>query len=158
MKKSWIIISFFNFFIAALMGLMLRSAFIWEIDWLEYRNMMHGHSHLAMLGWVYLALYALIWYRFIPKEKREKRVYSLLFWFTQFTVVGMMGSFPLQGYQVISISFSSLHILSSYVFCYLVWKDHHILKAEVSLLLKTALVLMILSTMGVWILGPLAMS
>lgn len=120
--------------------------------------MMHGHSHVTMLGWVYLALYSLIWYRFIPKGKREKPVYSLLFWFTQMTVVGMMISFPLQGYGVLSISFSSLHILSSYVFCYLVWKDHPIQKPEVSLLLKTALVLMIISTIGVWALGPLAIS
>jgi hypothetical protein len=158
MKKNWILFSLFNFFIAALMGLILRGAFVWEIGWLDYRNMMHGHSHVAMLGWVYLALYSLIWYRFIPKRKRIKPIYSRLFWFTQMTVVGMMISFPLQGYAAVSISFSSLHILSSYVFCYRVWKDHKTKVPEVGLLLKTALGLLAVSTIGVWILGPLAIS
>lgn len=158
MKKTWFLFSLFNFFIAAIMGFLLRTAFVWEIDWLEYRNMMHGHSHVAMLGWIYLALYALIWYKFIPRVKRKKQVYALLFWFTQFTVIGMMISFPIQGYGAVSISFSSFHIIASYVFSYRVWRDHQAQTPEVSLLLKTALLLMVCSTIGVWILGPLVMS
>lgn len=140
------------------MGLILRGAFVWEIGWLDYRNMMHGHSHVAMLGWAYLALYSLIWYRFIPKGKREKPVYSGLFWFTQITVLGMMVSFPIQGYGAVSITFSTLHILASYTFCYLVWRDHQTKHPAVALLLKTALVLLVISTIGVWSLGPLALS
>lgn len=137
------------------MGLVLRGAFVWEISLLDYRNMMHGHSHVAMLGWVYLALYILIGDRFIPSEKWSNPVYTKLFWFTQFTVVGMMISFPIQGYGAISITFSALHILASYGFIYLVWRDHRITKPAISLMLKTALVLMGISTIGVWSLGPI---
>lgn len=137
------------------MGLVLRGAFVWEIEWLDYRNMMHGHSHVAMLGWIYMALYSLIWSRFIPKEKRKNPFFSRLFWFTQMTVVGMMISFPLQGYAAVSITFSSLHILASYAFIYKVWKALHIQSAEVALLLKTSLILLMLSTIGVWSLGPI---
>lgn len=158
MKKSWILFSFFNFLVAAVMGLILRGAFVWEINWMDYRNLMHGHSHVAMLGWVYLALYILIGYRFIPKDKWEKPIYSRLFWFTQMTVIGMMISFPVQGYGAVSITFSALHILASYTFCYLVWRDHQAKGPELALLLKTALVLMVISTIGVWSLGPLTLS
>ena len=140
------------------MGLILRGAFVWEINWLDYRNMMHGHSHVAMLGWVYMALYLLIGYRFIPREKWQKPIYSKLFWFTQITVLGMMISFPLQGYGAVSIAFSSLHILASYAFCYLVCRDHKIKHPEVALLLKAGLVLLVISTIGVWSLGPLTLS
>ena len=158
MNKTWILLSLFNFLVAAVMGLVLRGAFVWEINWMDYRNLMHGHSHVAMLGWVYLALYILIGHHFIPKEKWEKPVYSRLFWFTQVTVLGMMISFPAQGYGAVSITFSTLHILASYVFCYRVWKDHQVRVPETALILKTALVLMVISTIGVWSLGPLTLS
>lgn len=158
MNKAWILLSLFNFLVAAVMGLVLRGAFVWEINWMDYRNLMHGHSHVAMLGWVYLALYVLIGYRFIPKEKWEQPVYSWLFWFTQMTVLGMMISFPVQGYGAVSITFSSLHILASYGFCYRVWKDHQVKVPETALLLKAALVFLVISTIGVWSLGPLMLS
>lgn len=157
MYKHWILFSLFNFLVAALMGLILRGAFVWEISWLDYRDMMHGHSHVAMLGWVYMALYVLVGERFIPKERWHKPIYSRLFWFTQFTVVGMMVSFPLQGYGAISITFSSLHIIASYIFAYMVWRDHRTVHPQVSLLIKSALVLMLISTIGVWSLGPMAL-
>jgi hypothetical protein len=157
MNKRWILFSLFNFLMAALMGLVLRGAFVWGSSW-DYINVMHAHSHVAMLGWVYMALYILIGYRFIPSEQWEKPVYSQLFWFTQFTVFGMMVSFPLQGYGAFSITFSTLHILASYLFGYRVWKDHRTRHPEISLLIKTALVLMAVSTIGVWTLGPLAMT
>jgi len=140
------------------MGLVLRGAFVWEISWLDYRNMMHGHSHVAMLGWVYLALYGLIGYLVIPAEKWNRPIYSRLFWFTQFCVVGMMVSFPLQGYGAVSITFSALHILASYLFVYLVWRDQQAKHPEITLSIKTASVFMVVSTIGVWSLGPLTLS
>lgn len=157
-KKYWILFSLFNFFVASVMGLMLRGAFIWEFNWIDYRNLMHGHSHVAMLGWVYLALYILIGHCFLPKKVWAKPIYSWLFWFTQITVLGMMVSFPIQGYGAISITFSTLHILASYLYCYLVWRDQDIKQPQIALLLKTALVLLVFSTLGVWSLGPLTIS
>ncbi|MEX0883563.1 MAG: hypothetical protein WDZ72_08835, partial [Cyclobacteriaceae bacterium] len=96
--------------------------------------------------------------RFLPASKRKNRSYSRLFWFTQITVIGMMVSFPLQGYAAISITFSTLHILASYAFVYRIWKDHNISHPAVKKLFYAALVFLILSTFGVWILGPLVVS
>ncbi|MDO6436660.1 hypothetical protein Q4534_04555 [Cyclobacterium sp. 1_MG-2023] len=150
MRKSWLLISLINFFIAALMGLLLRAAFVWDLYWMEYKNMLHGHSHLALLGWLYLGLFVLIHGRLLDKEKASKAIYTRLFWLTQFSVVGMMLSFPLQGYAGFSIFFSSIHIVLSYVFVYRVWNDHRKESFQITLLLRTALLFLLISTCGVW--------
>ena len=150
MPKKLVVICLINFLIAALMGLALRFSSLEAIG-LNYRFLTHAHSHVAMLGWVYLMLYTLFVHYFIPKQPK---VFNRLFWLTEFAVVGMMLSFPFQGYAAISIFFSTLHIFCSYYFAYLIFK-HHKTNAVVSeKLLKTSLIFMVVSTIGVWCLGP----
>lgn len=151
MKKSWLIVSLVNFLIASLMGLLLRGAFVWEVDWLDYRNMLHGHSHVALLGWLYLGFFILIHTKLLPKEKAAKPIYNWLFWLTQLSVLGMAVAFPIQGYAAFSIFFSSLHIILSYIFCIRVWKDHKREDYKSALLLKTAILLLFVSTLGVFL-------
>lgn len=150
MPKKLVVTCLINFLIAALMGLALRFSFLETIG-VNYRFLTHAHSHVAMLGWVYLMLFVCIIHYFIPDKTP---VYTRLFWVTQLAVVGMMLSFPIQGYAAISITFSTLHIFCSYYFVFLVWKNHSISNPVVSYLLKTALVFMVGSTIGVWCLGP----
>lgn len=154
MLKKWILICFGNFLIAALMGLLLRLQFVAPVANINYQFLLHGHSHIAMLGWVYLALFALIYHFFIPKNKETEQKFNRLFWITEIAVIGMMVAFPLQGYAVFSIIFSTLHIFSSYYFVRLVWKYQQIEAVPERYLLKTALFFMILSTCGIWCLGP----
>lgn len=154
MLKKWILICFGNFLIAALMGLLLRLQFVAPVNNVNYQFLLHGHSHIAMLGWVYLALFALIYHFFIPKNKETEQKFNRLFWITELAVIGMMIAFPLQGYALFSIIFSTLHIFSSYYFVRLVWKYQQIDAVAERYLLKTALFFMILSTCGVWCLGP----
>ncbi|WKV12982.1 hypothetical protein [Marivirga harenae] len=151
MKKTWLIVSLINFLIASLMGLLLRGAFVWEIEWLEYRNMLHGHSHVALLGWLYLGIFIMIHAKLLPKEKADKSIYTWLFWLTQVTVVGMAISFPIQGYGLFSIIFSTLHIVFSYIFAIQVWKDHNRVDYKSALLLKTAILFLFISTVGVFV-------
>lgn len=150
MQKKFVIVCLVNFLIAALMGLALRYTTISSTDF-NYRFLTHAHSHVAMLGWVYLMLFTLIVHYFIPDKKP---VLNRLFWLTEFAVVGMMVSFPLQGYAAVSITFSTLHIFCSYYFVYLIWKHQKIENTASRYLLKTSLVFMLLSTVGVWCLGP----
>lgn len=154
MKKSWLLSCLINFFVASLMGLLLRLMYISPALDLNFQFLMHGHSHVAMLGWVYLMLYGLIIHFFIPKESQKKPVYNRLFWGTQFSVVGMMIRFPVEGYAMFSIAFSTLHIFCSYYFCRLVWRDSRPKSLPEQKMLKTALIFMLLSTLGVWCLGP----
>ncbi|WP_452231986.1 hypothetical protein [Lacinutrix sp. MEBiC02595] len=150
MQKKFILVCLINFLVAALMGLALRFSVIESIG-LNYRFLTHAHSHVAMLGWVYLMLFALITHYFVPDKTQ---VYNRLFWITEIAVIGMMLSFPFQGYAAISISFSTLHIFCSYYFAYLIFKHHKTKSIVTSKLLKASLLFMVLSTFGVWCLGP----
>lgn len=153
-QKSWIICCFFNFLIASVMGLLLRLSYLFPLKSINYINLLHAHSHVAMLGWVYLMIYVLVVHFFIPKDKSKKPIYNQLFWITEISVIGMMVAFPIQGYALFSIVFSTLHILLSYVFCWLVWRDCCKGKIGDQILLRTAVLFMIFSTFGVWCLGP----
>ncbi|WP_230392447.1 cbb3-type cytochrome c oxidase subunit I [Flavobacterium sp. LC2016-01] len=153
-QKAWIICCFFNFLIACVFGLLMRFMYLFPIDFLNYSFLLHAHSHVAMLGWVYMIVYVLIVRFFIPNEKSQKLIYNRLFWLTEFSVIGMMIAFPIQGYALFSIVFSTMHILLSYVFCRLIWKDCSKEKSPVQRLLLTSILFMILSTCGVWCLGP----
>ncbi|MFL0353742.1 hypothetical protein [Xanthomarina sp. GH4-25] len=150
MSKKLVVTCLINFFIAALLGLALRYTYLSPISF-NYRYLTHAHSHIAMLGWVYLMLYTLFVRYFIPEKKP---VYTTLFWVTQIAVVGMLLSFPFQGYAAISITFSTLHILCSYYFFRLIWKNHETQSIVTKLLLKASLLFMLISTLGVWCLGP----
>ena len=154
MRKSWIQVCFINFFVASLMGLLLRWMYVAPFSGVNFQFLMHGHSHVAMLGWVYLMLYCLIFYFFVPKENQQKPIYNRLFWVTELAVIGMMIDFPAQGYAFASILFSTLHIFCSYYFCYLIYKDAKPSTFPEKKMLHTALFFMIFSTLGVWCLGP----
>ena len=150
--KNWLRIALLNFLMAAIMGATMRFAFVDELRWLDYRNMMHGHSHVAMLGWIYMALYALLIHYFLPKEKQGANFYKKLFWFTEATVVGMAVAFPIQGYAGFSIAFSSLHIIASYLFMWRFLKDAKTVNKGLYSFrfLRAALWFMVLSTVAIW--------
>ena len=150
MPKKLVVICLINFLIAALMGLALRFSSLEAIG-LNYRFLTHAHSHVAMLGWVYLMLFTLFVHYFIPEKPK---VFNRLFWVTELAVVGMMLSFPFQGYAAISIFFSTLHIFCSYYLAYLIFKHHKTNTVVSEKLLKTSLIFMVVSTIGVWCLGP----
>lgn len=153
-QRSWIICCFFNFLIASVMGLLMRFSYLLPLKSINYIYLLHAHSHVAMLGWAYLMIYVLVVHFFIPKNKSDKPIYNQLFWITEFSVIGMMISFPIQGYALFSIVFSTLHILLSYVFCGLVLRDCSNGRTCDRILLQTAILFMIFSTFGVWYLGP----
>ena len=146
MPKTWITTGLINFLIAALLGLVLRYAFIGEIDF-NFRFLTHAHSHVAMLGWLYLMLYSFIVYRYIP---HIRKIYHYLFLVTQIAVIGMLFSFPFQGYAAFSIVFSSLHIFASYFFVKLILKDLKPFDSIDKQFIRAALWFMVVSTLGIW--------
>lgn len=140
-----------NFLIAALLGLFMRYTSISDIGFpFTYRYITHAHSHVAMLGWVYLALFILIVHHFSSGRQTK---YRRLFWLTQVSAIGMLCSFPFQGYGAVSITFSSLHVLASYSFIYFIWKDTKTQSSAAATLLRASLLFMFLSTLGLWFMG-----
>ncbi|MCC9073805.1 hypothetical protein LNQ49_19670 [Flavobacterium sp. F-65] len=152
-QKSWIICCFLNFLIASIIGLLMRYLYLFPLN-INYSFLLHAHSHVAMLGWAYLMIYVLVVRFYLPKEKSSKPIYNRLFWITEFAVIGMMVTFPIQGYALFSIVFSTMHILLSYVFCWLVWKDGFKDRTSHHKLIIAAILFMVFSTFGVWCLGP----
>ena len=154
MKPIQYRVLFVNFLIAALLGLLLRGAFVFPIEGMTFLYVLHGHSHVALLGWLYLLVYLLLVNQFALQNPREERFYRRLFWVTQVAVLGMAVTFPFQGYAAPSIFFSTLHIICSYAFVYRLWRYHRITNKQQALWVKTALFFMVFSTLGVWFLGP----
>ena len=144
-----------NLLLATAMGAMLRFAFVKELPWLDYRFWMNGHSHVAMLGWLYLALYILIIRLFLPEANRNSRFFDRLFRLTQASVAGMLIAFPLQGYAFWSILFSTMHIFFSYAFVWKAWILTRMDSTPEAGFLRTSLFFMVLSTMGLWTMGPI---
>lgn len=153
---QWIQVALLNFVIAAAMGLLLRASAIVEFPWLNFRFMTHAHSHTAMMGWLYTVIFGLLLYFFLSEEERNRKRYKRLFIVLQTAVVGMTASFPFQGYGAVSISFATLHLFSSYWFLMLIWKNAKTASSQATVLLRTAIVFMMISTLGVYALGPVA--
>ena len=155
MPKVWFRIALANFFIAAVMGVVLRYAFVEEISWLKFRYFLHGHSHVAMLGWVYLALYALLMGAFLSEEQQRSTFYRNVFLASQVAVIGMLISFPIQGYAPWPIAFSTLHGLASYFFAWRFWRDIRGQSGLPALFVKAALLFMLFSTLALWAMPPI---
>lgn len=149
-KQTNISLSFF--LIAAVIGLFLRFLFIADID-VDFKYFLHAHSHVALMGWVYLAMLVLI--RLCFFDTKNKKQYNGIFVFTLITVFGMLCSFPFQGYAAISITFSTLFLFASYWFYWFFIK--HASKQTKQLysyhILKYALIYMLISSIGPWVVG-----
>lgn len=117
---------------------------------IPFDHLLHAHSHTAMMGWIYLGLTTLIYHYFCSGKG-----YKLLFFLTSCSVVGLFISFLLQGYGLYSILFCTAHLLCSYVFVYKTLSDTEEETDQSVLCLKVALYLLVLSTMGLWAIGPI---
>jgi mono/diheme cytochrome c family protein len=155
-RQNWIRWAFGFFLLAVCLGLVMRSFHVVEIPYFEYRNILHTHSHLALLGWGHLMLVAGMVFGLV-KEKDQLKDYRLLFLGTVIALLGMLFSFPFQGYGAISISFSTLHVLLSYGFAY---KLLNVIrsgeKTPATRLIRLAIWFMVISTFGLWSLGPVS--
>ncbi len=142
------------FLIAAAFGVILRSFQVFDMN-MNYRFMVHGHSHIAILGWVYVCITVIFYKLFIQKNNKIRRNYSRIFITTQISLIGMLITFPLQGYAFLSIIFSTLFLFVSYGFCWFFVKN---VKVEIKNLacypyLKASLFYLVLSSIGPWTLG-----
>ncbi len=150
--RKQIIIALLYFFFTACLGLFLRLFPIVNFS-STYKFIVHTHSHIALLGWVYTALISCINYLFIDKKNND--LFYKIFWVTQFTILGMMATFPFQGYALFSIIFTTLFLIASYWFIYYFFKNvKYNLKETISYkFIRFSLLLMLLSSIGPWVLG-----
>lgn len=145
-----------NFALAAIAGAIMRLAFVVELSWLDYKNLLHAHSHTAILGWATIGLFALILHRF-PNPDRNNKRFRILFLLLEIAVIGEAIDFALEGYAFWSILSSSLFVLLSYIFIISLLRDNGLkaLNSNSSLLARTALYFLLFSTLFIWSIGPI---
>jgi hypothetical protein len=151
--KLHINISLGYFLVVIFLGVIMRMYQVIEMDF-NYKNILHTHSHIALLGWVYTALTTLIFQLFLA-EKNIERSHRRLFWSTQISIIGMMVTFSFTGYALFSIIFSTYFLINSYVFLRLFLKhtSKEQKKTNPYKLIRASLWLMALSSLGPWALG-----
>lgn len=142
------------FVVAVTLGLLMRFFSVSQIEFV-YKYVRHAHSHVALMGWVYIALITLISYYFLSNQT-PKKIYNRIFGFTIVTVIGMLCSFPFQGYALFSIIFSSLFLIASYIYAWFFFKyTPNVLQRQLPSYkaIRYAIIYMIISSIGPWAIG-----
>lgn len=106
------------------------------------------------LGWVFNMISLAFIQEHIPHDRQKK--YKKWFLMIQVFLLAMLISFPLQGYGVYSITFSSIHTLMAAIFSFWFFRDTKSLTLDTSVwLARIALVFFLLASLGPLSLGPL---
>ncbi|HEX8038871.1 MAG TPA: hypothetical protein VF490_06955 [Chryseosolibacter sp.] len=141
------------FLLAAILGLFLRFQFIRPTPGIRYTYFLHSHSHIMFLGWVFNVLYLSFIGYHIPEKQRHG--YLTFFLWLQVPVAAMMISFPIQGYGLYSIIFSTVHTLAVMVFTFVFYSRTKDQKTVSLWFAKMGLFFFFLSTAGPFSLGYL---
>ena len=153
--KNHTYIALAYFLLAAGLGILLRLFYLTPIA-ANYKYIIHAHSHTALLGWVYLALTGII-YRLLFQTTKLPKKYLYIFLATNISLLGMLFSFPFQGYAVVSIIFSTLFLFCSYFYTGFFLRntpaEHR--HTQYFKLIKAALWYMVFSSIGPWALGAI---
>ena len=158
LQRWWLNSALVIFFLVAILGMLMRYIYVSPISFLDYKHILHAHSHLAMLGWAFMLTAGVLIF-FVLKKLTDVDLikYRLVFLLNLLSVLGMLIFFTLHGYGFLSICFNTLHILSAYLFCYYAFQDFKQLpRSTGKSFIQWALFWMILSTVGMWMLGPIS--
>ncbi len=152
--QKWLRFSLCNLTLVALAGLLMRYKIGFEFPYFEQENVEHGHSHFAFAGWVGHTLMVLMVYLFRNDATINLKKYNTIFTWNLVAAYGMLLFFIIQGYRPISIVFSTLSMLVSFVFAYVFLRD--LKRSNVESLIKrwfaAATIFSVISTFGTLVL------
>ena len=118
-RTFWLKFSVFNFFLVALLGVIMRYKIQFSFPYLDQKHLQEAHSHFAFYGWITNVLYVLI-VHYISKVNPlvKLRKYEYLIVINLAASFAMLGTFIYGGYFWASIVASTTALLASFVFCY----------------------------------------
>lgn len=91
----------------------MRAYQLSPMTWIDYDHILHAHSHVALLGWIFIGVFiiflTLSWKKI---EARKQASIILLALFTSSLL--MFFAFLHQGYGLFSIALSTIHIFVEY--------------------------------------------
>ncbi|MCF6093139.1 hypothetical protein L1765_03905 [Microaerobacter geothermalis] len=135
-------------FLIMLIGVILRGKFVIALfPDLDFNFLLQSHSHVAFLGWVYIALIGLV---FTFSHVGENKGHPILFTLLHIANIGMLISFALEGYAFWSILFATLHIFISYYVFYLFLKERKKGSTKAHPFFLMAFIFNIISSIGPW--------
>lgn len=154
--RHWCRISLFNLLVLSLIGVTLRYKIAYYFPYIDQKHLLHGHSHFAFAGWVSMALMVLMVHYLEKKGQAGSfKKYKSLLWANLLTAIGMLIAFPIEGYGIYSIIFSTASIFVSYVFAIVYWRDLNRLpvRSVSHQWFKASLVFSIFSSLGAFALA-----
>lgn len=120
----WLKISLINLLIVACLGVTLRYKILYSLPFVDQKHLLHGHSHFAFAGWITQAIMALLVSYLVKQQgKSNYKKYTWLLYANLITAYGMLIAFPIEGYGLFSIIFSTASIFISYAFAFFYWHD-----------------------------------
>ncbi len=90
-----------------------------EFPFFDQKHLQHAHSHFAFTGWITHTLYVLMSVyisHYINEAALKKYRYMVIV--NIISAYSMLISFAIQGYGMVSITFSTLSVLVSYLFAF----------------------------------------
>ncbi len=114
--KIWLNLSIFNLCIVALLGFLLRSKQLFEMQFIDYNHLVDAHGRFAFGAWVTLTLFSLLIYEVLPEAISKKRIYSwLLAGIFIFSWAALISMSILGGNSMLSNIFATLFIFVCYI-------------------------------------------
>ena len=163
-SKLWLKTSIINLLLVAILGLLMRYKIGFEFPFLDQKHLQHSHSHFAFSGWISHTLMVLM-IGFLEKrinitDTQFIKKYNFLLIANLICSYGMLISFILQGYGLISILFSTFSIVIACVFTYLYFKDLKLISEEdlSKNWFKASLFFNVLSSLGTFALAYMMVS
>ena len=152
--QFWLKFAVFNLFIVAILGTMMRYKIAFSLPWLDQKHVQEAHSHFAFYGWITTCIYVLI-VRYLqrtqPNISTEK--YRNVIVCNLLASFGMLASFLYGGYFWLSVVFSAVALLVSFVFFIFLIKDLKNIQETSKLWFLAGLFFAVLSSAGVFLLS-----
>ncbi len=160
MPKYVVHFTFLFFFLTSITGVWMRLYSLSdEVHFLPYDHILHAHSHIAILGWTFLAmlvLYLKINWKYLDHLQKEAKGICIS---TGILTFFMFIAFLLQGYALYSIIFSTIHILLEYWAIFFMLRSFKMISDTPpisKLFMKGAFLTLFISSLGPWSLGLIA--
>ena len=150
-RTFWLKFSVFNFFLVALLGVIMRYKIQFSFPYLDQKHLQEAHSHFAFYGWITNVLYVLI-VHYISKVNPlvKLRKYEYLIVINLAASFAMLGTFIYGGYFWASIVASTTALLASFVFCYFFVVDARKIQDTSKIWFLAGLFFAVISSVGVF--------
>ena len=153
-RTFWLKFSIFNFFLVALLGVIMRYKIAYSFPFLDQKHLQEAHSHFAFYGWITNAIYVLIAYylRKVNPEINLKK-YEALIVVNLLASFAMLGTFMYGSYFWGSILASAIALLCSFVFFFFFIQDSKKIQDASKIWFLGGLFFAVISSVGVINLG-----